>query len=745
VSFGGPDGYRDCKNHDKTNALKIKDIVKYKHMKLLFIFLIISIQGTLFAQEGYIWQSNRLLLDNDAIRRTIEFDKEAGTVQTTSMFLGDNERSFVSESNSLEFRFAIDDKIYSGRNKWVYLKHFTAKDERQGSGVTVTIRGTGELKELELDITYMLYPGLPVIRKFITFRNLGNKELRLESLEIENIVMNWQLTSAVVYANYAREKHLGTYIGNWDDPLVIVHDFDRHQGIALGNEAPGVTKRTAWYDIRQNVSIGLTHADQNYAFRKWLKPGESWESPKTFIALYDNTTNPWDVINSTVNDFTRKHMGIWLMELKEKPVFVYNTWNPFRHDINETLIIELADAAADCGIEEFIIDDGWQRNFYHSDKEYGGPVGDWLVNEKKFPNGLTPVFNYLKEKGMKPGLWLSLGSAHASSKVFREHKDWFVKDKNDNLTNLHSDWVKDMFTACYSTDWPDYIKGVITGLVKDNGLQYVKLDFSIVTSAYVVNHVKTGCYATNHPYHKDHNESYLNNFLRLFNMFDELHQEAPDLFIDCTFETMGKLQLIDYSTVKHAEGDWLSNFEEQSPDGALRVRNIAWWRTPVIPAGACVIGNLALDSKDLEFDFLSLVGTLPIMLGDPRKLPEVDRKMLKSWSDWLRIMQETYNYMVYRQDLSCFGEPMEGHWDGWARINSDTKAGGIIGVFRQGAVEHSRVVTVDWLEPNAIYSVFSAQTGENIAKMTGRQLKDEGFKVQMDKQYQGKLFEIKKL
>ena len=147
----------------------------------------------------------------------------------------------------------------------------------------------------------------------------------------------------------------------------------------------------------------------------------------------------------------------------------------------------------------------------------------------------------------------------------------------------------------------------------------------------------------------------------------------PDLFIDCTFETVGKLQLIDYATVKHAEGDWLSNFESPSPMGALRVRNMAWWRTPVIPAGACVIGNLRLDSDDLEFDFLSTVGTLPIVLGDPRKLSTDDRNMLKSWATWLRKMQQRYNYMVFRQDLTCFGEPTEGHWDGWARINTDTQ------------------------------------------------------------------------
>ena len=715
-------------------------------MKLLSIFiaqifLIISFSG--YSQNNYSWQSNKLILDNGAIKRSIEFNKEKQSIETKSIFHENNERNFVSSGVSKEFSFKINDISYTGQDKWKYIKHAAVGDNMQGKGVTVTLKGTGALNAIEVDISYILYPKLPVIRKYLTFRNNGSTELKLESLDIENLRLNWSFVHSWVYGNYARQKHLGTYVGDWDDPLVVVHDYRGQQGIALGNEAPGVTKRTAYHTVYNDVSIGLTHTDQNYAFRKWLKPGEEWTSPKVFIATYDNSPDASNVINSTVNDFTRNHMGIRLMEIKKKPVFVYNTWNPFRHNINEQLIKELADAAADCGIEEFIIDDGWQRNFT-PEKDRGGPVGDWLINEDKFPNGLSPVFTHIKEKGMKPGLWMSIGSAHESAKVFADHKEWFVKNKSGNLANLHTDWEVGMSTSCFSTNWPDYIKSKIIDLVKDHGLEYTKLDFAIVTSAYVVDPERSGCYATDHPYHKDHNESFLNNYQRLLKLFDDLHAEAPDLFIDCTFETVGKLQLIDYATVKHAEGDWLSNFEEPSPYGALRVRNMAWWRTPVIPAGACVIGNLALDSKDLEFDFLSLAGTLPIMLGDPRKLTDDEKFMLRSWSGWLRKMQGTYNYMVYRQDLPCFDEPKEGFWDGWARINTDTQEGGIIGVFRQGAIEKSRLVTINWLTPDKKYAVINALDGETLVEMTGNQLKNEGFEVSMERNYQGKLFEIRR-
>ncbi|WP_332367594.1 alpha-galactosidase [Spirosoma telluris] len=116
--------------------------------------------------------------------------------------------------------------------------------------------------------------------------------------------------------------------------------------------------------------------------------------------VYNNHKDPDEMLNTAVPDFVRKHMGIRLSELAQKPTFVYNTWVPFRKNINEKLIMGLAKAAADAGMKEFIIDDGWADNY-----------GDWIIDTKKFPNGLKPVFDYIKSLGMKPGIWVSVGSA----------------------------------------------------------------------------------------------------------------------------------------------------------------------------------------------------------------------------------------------------------------------------------------------------------------------------------------------
>jgi len=153
-----------------------------------------------------------------------------------------------------------------------------------------------------------------------------------------------------------------------------------------------------------------------------------------------------------VADYVRRHMGIRLAALKEKPAFVYNTWNPFRKDVNDKLVRELAEAAADCGVEEFIIDDGWQTN-----------RGDWDIDTTKFPGGLKPVFAHIRSLGMKPGLWLSLAGVETSSRVFAGHPEWFVRDNQGRIANLHSDDEREV-TACFATGWYGHIRDVILGV-----------------------------------------------------------------------------------------------------------------------------------------------------------------------------------------------------------------------------------------------------------------------------------------
>jgi alpha-galactosidase len=713
------------------------------------IFVLFAAQ--LSAQNYCKVAGQKVTIDNGLIQRVITL--ENGRLNTVSLLLNNNE-SFSVPHKSKEFSFFVNDKEYNGFSGWELVETKPFSDETGGEGIAIVLRENVPAPKIEVELNYLVYPGLPLIRKWLKVKNRGNEEVKLESVNVEDFVSTMIFYWSVVHHNYARQQEFAHYVGNADDPVVVVHNTEKRMGIALGNEAMGVIKRTAFNtatikDERSNIEVGLTHTDQDYPFRKWIQPGASFETPKTFICLYENRDDAFEVVNEEVNEFVIKHMQPRIVKIKEKPTFVYNTWIPFNTNFNDTVIHEVATVAAECGIQEFVVDVGWHVNDGgESAYDFIGPdtYGDWLVDENKFKGGLKPTFDYMKSLGMKPGLWMSVGSASVSSKVFKEHPEWFAKDKDGNFTylqNIDSEGVS--FSASFGTDWKDYIKGKILGLVDSYGLSYIKLDFAVVTSAYVTDVSHSGDYGTDRPYFKDHPESFGVLYSRLLQLFDELHQAAPDLFIDCTYETAGRHHLMDYAIANHAEGNWISNFNEPSPTGPLRIRHLAWWRSPAVPASSLVIGNFELDDPEYEFGLKSLIGTLPIVLGDLRNLSKEKIANIKQWADWMKEMQEKYDYMSYRKDLQGFGEPQQGSWDGWQRINFQTKQGGIVGVFKQGALENSRQVFVKDLEHDANYEVLLAPMGKVVHTASGKSLMQDGFSVSIEKEYDGKIVEIRKI
>jgi alpha-galactosidase len=197
---------------------------------------------------------------------------------------------------------------------------------------------------------------------------------------------------------------------------------------------------------------------------------------------------------------------------------------------------------------------------------------------------------------------------------------------------------------------------------------------------------------------------------------------------------------MDYALAQHAEGNWLSNFEEPSPVGPLRVRQMAWWRSPALPASSMVIGNQVMDDKNFIFCLKSLIGTLPIVLGDPRKLTQEKRNEIKSWSVWMQEMQRKYDYLAYRRDLPGFGEPREGAWDGWQRINFQTQKGGIFGVFRQGALETTRTVFLNDLLPDKTISFGLLQMVALFISQTEMTSCKKGFTIALHGKYDGEIY-----
>lgn len=93
--------------------------------------------------------------------------------------------------------------------------------------------------------------------------------------------------------------------------------------------------------------------------------------------------------------------------LAKTPPMGWNSWNTFGENINERLIMEMADVMVekglrDAGYEYLVIDDCW------SEKERD-ENGNLVADHEKFPNGMKAVADYVHSKGLKFGMYSCCG------------------------------------------------------------------------------------------------------------------------------------------------------------------------------------------------------------------------------------------------------------------------------------------------------------------------------------------------
>jgi alpha-galactosidase len=146
-----------------------------------------------------------------------------------------------------------------------------------------------------------------------------------------------------------------------------------------------------------------------------LGPGEEYASPWLYAAY---SGAGLDGISTAFHRWLRSRPQ---HPRSPRPV-VLNTWEAvyFNHDL-ETLK-RLADTAAEIGGERFVLDDGW---FGKRRDDHAG-LGDWYVSDDVWPDGLSPLIDYVRGLGMQFGLWFEPEMINPDSDLARAHPDWIM-------------------------------------------------------------------------------------------------------------------------------------------------------------------------------------------------------------------------------------------------------------------------------------------------------------------------------
>lgn len=248
---------------------------------------------------------------------------------------------------------------------------------------------------------------------------------------------------------------------------ILFHKFPRDQGVFYG-WSYGYVRRGESVDLFASLSerSGFTYVtfDTN---NNCVTVGKDLEdvifSQKTELLSLTVISDEYNCAFDTYFE----QMGVKCRENKKRNG--YTTWYNYYGSITEeTVNRDLKSISKlNCKVDCFQIDDGYQK-----------AIGDWLItDDKKFPSGMKKIADDIHSNNMIAGLWLAPFAAVPSSKLFKEHKDWFIKGKNSKPYNTGHNWGGFYSLDIYNKDARNYLKYVFDVVLNDWGYDLVKLDF----------------------------------------------------------------------------------------------------------------------------------------------------------------------------------------------------------------------------------------------------------------------------
>ncbi len=342
---------------------------------------------------------------------------------------------------------------------------------------------------VRMDLVYSVFPDCEVITRSAVLYNDLDADVRIERLlstSVDFYETNLKMTS--FHGRWAYEMGKSQSLcpggkivseelaagesGSRSNPFVIISSEDSNEDhgdaygfnlIYSGNHYESLSCNS--YNMSRFVT-GI----QPTGFSWVLKKGECFEAPEAVMTF---SYEGFNGMSQNMHRFVRKHIvrGAW--RDKERPILI-NSWEANYFNFSQSSLLKLARSAKKCGIELFVMDDGW---FGERDDDHRS-LGDWRENTKKLPGGIKELSEKISEIGMLFGLWVEPEMMNEDSNLYREHPEWAVKVPGHS----HSKGRFQLNLDLTRTEVQDYIIEAMSRVFSSGKISYVKWDMNRIFS-----------------------------------------------------------------------------------------------------------------------------------------------------------------------------------------------------------------------------------------------------------------------
>lgn len=381
------------------------------------------------------------------------------------------------------------------------LKYRSHREEKTENGhlLAITLQDT----EVALTQFFRFYTGVGAVRAWAEVKNISEEPIGLEyvaSLSFSGVLAGGEsstmekLRVLIPHNTWKREA-------NWKVKTLsecgMNNTFDHISlnRIALGNTGTWSAKEYLpmgglqntetgdflLWQIEHNGSwyweIGETNAKEHLylklsgptetenGWHKELAPNETFVSVPVAVAASDSFDHALRELNEYRRRIVRpRPAGEGL------PVVFNDYMDCLRTKPTTENEKEVIDVAAEIGAECYNIDAGW-----YAEGSWWGSVGEWKECAARFPNGLREVTDYIRAKGMIPGMWIEPEVMGVNCPILDQFDDDCFFTRHGRRIIDHGRYQLDL----RSEKVRRYLDETIDRLVRDYGLGFMKFDYNI--------------------------------------------------------------------------------------------------------------------------------------------------------------------------------------------------------------------------------------------------------------------------
>lgn len=543
--------------------------------------------------------------------------------------------------------------------------------ESEEEALTLRVALKDGLTGVRVELFYTIFAEGGALARSVRFYNDGGQPVWLEramslSLDLPDCDYVWQqLCGRWAGECQVRSRALtqgvqaiGSMRGNSShehNPFLALKrsHTDERQGEVIGFSFiySGNFRIQAEVDAHDTLRVMAGINPETFSWK--LDAGESFQTPEAVVAYTDQGLNGMSQIFHKLYQ-KRLARGYW--RDRPRPILI-NNWEATYFDFTEERLLEIAAKAKECGVELFVLDDGW---FGKRNGEKAG-LGDWTANRDRLPHGIAGLAQRVEALGMKFGLWFEPEMVNKDSDFYRERPDWILATPGRSQSHGRFQYVLDFSRK----EVVDAIYEQMAKILREAKVSYIKWD---------MNRSITECYSGAWPADRQ-GEIYHRYILGVYKLYERLTTEFPEILFESCASGGGRF---DPGMLYYAPQGWTSDNSDAVE--RLKIQYGASMCYPISSMGAHVsvtpnhqvFRNTPLHTRANVACF----GTFGYEL-DLNKLTQEEIQEVKEQIDFMKKYRDVLQFGKFYRLQS----PFEGNEAAWMAVSEDQKTA-LVGWYR---------------------------------------------------------------